>query len=359
MTETIRSLPVESLLLDPMNPRLPEDQRGGAQPQLLAYLFDTAVLEELASSIATNGFFPHEPLIVLEADEDGQHIVVEGNRRYAALAILLQLPVAEEAGLAFPDRPLDRRQRTALRQAPCYVVADRQEVRTFLGFRHIGGVQRWSPEAKARYLLQEVEQAVADGAKQPFRDVARQVGSNAQGVRNPYLALRVLLQARDEFGLDIHYVQYQRFGVWNRLMNSADLRSYIGLDGTSDYHQIGESLKALDAERLDEVLNHLTPPPGRRKAVLNDSRDVTVYAAILANPAARQVLHEYDDLQLARQIVEQASIPQRIEGLAREVRQLTQEIHRVDATVELSAATEDLSGVVGTLRAAVRARVDD
>ena len=49
---------VASLLLDPKNPRLPEELQGGEQPAILAYLFQHDVLTELADSYIANGFFP-------------------------------------------------------------------------------------------------------------------------------------------------------------------------------------------------------------------------------------------------------------------------------------------------------------
>ncbi len=76
------------LRLDPENPRLPEEVIGESQSAILRYLFDNAVLDELATSYTNNGFFEHEPLMV--ARDDHHYVVLEGNRRLAALKILLQ-----------------------------------------------------------------------------------------------------------------------------------------------------------------------------------------------------------------------------------------------------------------------------
>ena len=82
--------PVEKLLLDPRNPRLVEFTIPAkpTQSDLLKALYQQMAAEELAMSIAYNGYFEHEPLII-ERRSDGKYTVVEGNRRLAAVMLLL------------------------------------------------------------------------------------------------------------------------------------------------------------------------------------------------------------------------------------------------------------------------------
>lgn len=94
-------IPLSNLLLDPQNPRLPEDIQNTDSQTILIWMVENEVLDELARSMVTNGFFAHEPLIVLPAEPDGRHLVVEGNRRLAALQILTGHPVAANADVAF------------------------------------------------------------------------------------------------------------------------------------------------------------------------------------------------------------------------------------------------------------------
>jgi hypothetical protein len=357
--KNLQSLPVGSLHLDRLNPRLPEDQQGRSESEILSYLYDKEVLEELAQSMVDNGFFTHEPLIVV--DEDSQLVVVEGNRRFAALSILLQTPIAREADLEFDlKNPLVDPRKEDLQTIPCWVAASRAEVRKFLGFRHIGGIRKWSPEAKARYLATEVDVTAQEGSNDPFRDVGRRVGSNAQGVRNPYLALALLRTANAEFGIDARYVLRDRFGVWNRCMNSPDLKDYIGLGDPRTYPEVNDAIQHLNRDRLAEVISDLSPRNGQ-KAVLADSRDVTVYAAVLRNSSAREVLREYDDLQLARQVVDNAAMPARIQNVVDRLDLIIQEIQsgtRADVD-SLRPVAEALFARASTLRTALRAMAEE
>lgn len=351
---------VQELRLDSSNPRLPEHLHGADQPQLLEHLFATAALDELATSFLDNGFFPHEPLIVSRLDEGGQHDVLEGNRRLAALTVLLRMPAAEHAGIEFAlDPPPTADQLESLRRVPCVVVERKEDVRRFIGFRHIGGIKTWGAEAKARYLLVEVQRAYGENPQRNvFASVARAVGSNAQGVRNPYIAIRILIQGREQFGIDITAVQRFRFGVWNRAMNSPDLRSYIGFGDARTYDEIEAALQNLEEEPLREVLGDMTPADGSRRAVLGDSRDVTIYAQILQNERAHAILRQYDDLGLARQVVEQASVPQRIRQVVRSIDILIQEVGRQGAPQDALQPASELAQLAQSLHDLVNARLD-
>jgi len=349
-------LPVERLRLDTDNPRLPETVVGQPQHAVLTYLHEQAVLEELAASFVDNGYFAHEPLIVTP-DGDGWR-VIEGNRRLATLMILLQLPLAVDADVRFLLDPEPSAERLIeLRRVPCSVVESGSAVHSFLGFRHIGGIKTWSAEAKARYIIREVEQLQAQEPGNVFARVARRVGSNVQGIRNSYLAMRVLLHARDALGLPIQEVQLRRFGVWTRAMNSADLREYIGLGAPKTYEEIQGALEELHGDRLREVFSDLSSGEGRRRPVLGDSREVTVYAQILQHAEARATLRRYDNLELARQVVEHAELPARLRRIVDSVEVVSREVQREGAPPEALPAAEELSRLSRSLAVTIRDQI--
>ena len=85
---------IDDLLLDPQNPRLPVEVQEGSPDELLKYIASHYEPLEIGRSIARHGYFPSEPIIVVE--EDGEHVVVEGNRRIAALLLLADPDKAAE-----------------------------------------------------------------------------------------------------------------------------------------------------------------------------------------------------------------------------------------------------------------------
>ena len=356
----VERIPVRKLLLDGDNPRLPEKLHRGSQFELLNFLREKGVLEELAQSYLDNGFFQHEPLIVLPTGDHDKYTVVEGNRRLAALKILHGAP--EAGDIRFLGIDPSREQLEQLEEIPCFPVSDRNIVHAYIGFKHIGGLKTWAPEAKARYVLAEVRKLVEGGTEDPFRELGRRAGSNATGIRNSYLAIRILLHARDEFGVDVGHIQEHRFGVWLRCMNSADIRKHIGLRGVGTYQEIEEALKGVQGDKLKEVLGDLKSAGGRALAVLGDSRDVTAYGRVLADKRARATLRKTDDLSLAKQVVEELGLGKRARRLVDSVRLFVDALHRMeleDIPRDLLQTTEELALLARSARAIVKDRMDD
>ena len=358
-TSEIVMVDVTRLCLDSLNPRLPEHLHGARQTELLKYLHDNTTLDELMASFVDNGYFGHEPLIILSPNNNGMHTVLEGNRRFASLTILHQLETAQALDIECSLSPSPtNEQLNSLRSVPCVIVSTREQVHKFLGFRHIGGIKTWSAEAKARYLIEEVRRTrELHPEGDVFRLVGRVVGSNALGVRNPYIAMRILTHGREQFGLDVSRVQQERFGVWNRAMNSPDLRAYIGFGDARTYDEIESALHNLRLEELREVLADMVPAGRSRRAVLGDSREVTIYAQVLQDIRARELLRRYDDLTLARQIIEQASVSERIREISRSVEVLVQELSRVGAATDALEPAIELLNLARALHDLINARL--
>ena len=359
-TQPTRRIHVDNLLLDSENPRLPERLRGGSQSSIMTFLRENGVLEEIAQSYLDNGYFQHEPLIVVKKQEEEKYVVVEGNRRLAALKILHGSPEADNLELLGIDPSPTQLER--LREIPCFLTSDRGQIHSYIGFRHIGGLKTWQPEAKARYLLAEVRQLIRNDVNNPFRELGRRVGSNAQGVRTPYLAIRILLHAREEFGLDVAYVQERRFGVWLRCMNSADIRKYIGLSQARTYSEIEEAVGAIDQDRLAEVLRDLGSEGKESRPVLGDSRDVTDYGRALTHERAYSVLRSTADLSFAKQVIEELDLVPRVQRLVKGTVLFLDTLHRAE-TAEISNSLlqtiEELSRLARSARAIVKDRMDD
>src|SRR4051812_36555816 len=82
-------IPLDRLRFDPENPRFPTSLDGHDRAAVLTFMIQDANLLELMASIAGQGFFPGEPLLVSANEEDpGTWLVIEGNRRLAACMLL-------------------------------------------------------------------------------------------------------------------------------------------------------------------------------------------------------------------------------------------------------------------------------
>ena len=308
MKTQIDYVPYTQLKLDPQNPRLPEEKMGASTVELLKLFEREYDLNELAQSYLENGFFTSEALIVNRQN----NIVLEGNRRLAALKYLHHDEEAQAAGIAtFDAGTNEEEQLDDLFEIPVIFVDDRESLAPYLGFRHINGPKQWLPSAKARYVWQRVKKWMennTDSSEDPFYVIGREIGSNRAGVMSQYLQYSILREARDEFKLshETSYILSKRFGVWSRLNNNLAVLDHIGFsrDQRTSAKSIDEALKDIDGERLSGLLKDLTPeygPDGKftRKAVITDSRQVADYAEVLNNTEDLQHLREYRNFETA------------------------------------------------------------
>lgn len=357
----LNTVMLADLCLDPENPRLPVSVQGSGQEELLEYIFENEVLDELAASFVANGYFYNEPVLVLPPDDNGKRTVVEGNRRVSTLKILLQDPLAVETGLQFDLTTVPTNERLQeLTEVPAFEVENREELGAYLGFRHIGGLRQWSSEAKARWIHTNVASMVAEGRTNPFYDVGRIVGSNARGVRTAYLALELLRRARRDHGVTTSHVENYRYSVWGLLVGNSRVRDYIGLDGDArSYQEIDAALDVVDYERVGEIIGDLTPRRGSRLALLVDSRSVSRYVEVLSNERAHEVLREHEQLALAVAVLEQGDLTARLQSTSRLLREILVDAARVDVEEAAPAAAVEVLELARSVHAVVVARTTE
>ena len=235
---------VDDLSFDLDNPRLPEfDLPPDADDDdVIRLLWRTMDVKELVLSISASGFFPHEPVIV--AQENGRNVVIEGNRRLAAVRILIDGELARSLDPSLP--PVTPSARKALRSIPT-VSDSRESAWRFLGFKHVNGPAKWSSYAKSRYVAQVHEQYNV-----PLADIARQIGDTHRTVQRLFRGLMVIRQAEQ-------WQVFSREDRWRSHFAFSHLYTGIGYPGIADF-------LALRPEEHEEA----EPVPYRKKRELGE-----------------------------------------------------------------------------------------
>lgn len=90
--EIRKDIPVTEVKLDKHNPRMPENSESLTQEDILNLMVNDYRIIELAESIATKGFMPLDNMVITY--EDSIPVVLEGNRRVAALKLLINPAIA-------------------------------------------------------------------------------------------------------------------------------------------------------------------------------------------------------------------------------------------------------------------------
>jgi hypothetical protein len=187
----IEPMELKELHFDRQNPRF---AGFGIQPktsdeEVIKALWAEMAVDEVAMSIAASGYWGQEPLIVVK--EGGKWIVIEGNRRLAAVRALINTEIAKEVGTTLGSN-LPPNVLSTLDPLPV-IKTTRAESWRYLGVRHVNGAAKWGSYAKAVYI-----QKVHREYNVELPEIARQIGDRHRTVQRLYRALMVLDQAQRE-----------------------------------------------------------------------------------------------------------------------------------------------------------------
>ncbi len=284
-------LPLSELHPDPQNPRLPEGINSEGEDALIEYIANTYDALTVARSIALYDYFPSEPLICLS--QNGSYLVVEGNRRLAALILLSDGEFRDRISLDDEDEWEELSNEATLPSSiPAIVVPDRRSVAPIIGYRHISGIEPWDPWAKARFIAGLIE---SDSLS--FKDVGNEVGESQNSIQSHFRNYRIVTTAKEKFGLNTELVE-NNFGTFTRAMNSLPLRQHIGAPSPGETSIEVDPVPDDKSEELSELLVWLFGDRDTDKAI-SESRDITKLGKAVDSPDGLLLLRETGDLEEA------------------------------------------------------------
>lgn len=234
---------VASLHLDAKNPRLGRETSARAPREIVQYLFEHDKALEVAQSIATRGYFPNEPLLAIQ--EGDQLIVVEGNRRLAALKAL------REPGLlnGTMQRQVERLSRQVedpsdLASVPVTLAPSRRTTDRQIAGRHKGTpVLAWRAENRASFILDKLAEGYTNdqlrdqlGFTLAHIQAARQTRAIADMSRS--------LDLPEEVKAKLENPRAKLFTTLERVFDSSVGRDYLRIEPDSDHGLRGTTTKA-------------------------------------------------------------------------------------------------------------------
>lgn len=297
-----RIVALSDLRLDPENPRLPEAYRGGPQEDLAVALEMGFEAFSVAQSIADNGFFAAEPLIVIEdASETGAYIVVEGNRRLTALLGLADAGLrAQFTNPQGWDGLAARAGVTLSMEIPVVQHSDRDATHVEVAQAHVVGKLQWRPYMQARFIAARV----AEG--KTIAEAADQMGITRSKAGDLFRDQAVVEQVKD---LGIPSAQIEKaFSVLTVALSNTRVRNHIGVPLGSQYQPgaapVPEDRHAELAEVVQWVFGNEDNEP-----VITDSRQMSQLGNVIASDAGLAALRGGATLEEAKQKMQQAGLP--------------------------------------------------
>ena len=339
MTESVPSstgyasnFSLESLRLDPLNPRIPESMRDDSTSELATILemgFDAFAV---AQSIVELGYFQAEPLIVIPHDsEPNAWVVAEGNRRLTALLGLANKEIRD--GFSSPGRWNELAEKRPLSmdmEIPVVVHDSRDTTHAEVARAHVVGKLQWRPYMQAMFIAARV----AEGRS--LKEVADLIGITRSKAADLYRDQAVLRQAA-ELGLPTSQVE-TAFSVLTVAMGSTKVRNHVGAPLGSKLDPGEDPIPEDKHDELKEVITWVFGDEDH-EPVISDSRQMSQLGNAIASDVGLTALRDGKTLEETKQLIAAAGM----DPLTRLLKRLTA------AKNALLGAGDDLSDHVTDL----------
>lgn len=287
------------LYLDPNNPRyadisntlikIPAERIADETVQAKALermLDDKFEVKQLKDSIHDIGFLTVDRLVVTPLPLPGKYLVVEGNRRLAAIKSLLQDEASGEV-------QLDTKVKETLSSLPVAVIsADEQDQRDYIarvmqGVRHLAGIKPWGPYQQGMIVALMLD----DGRElSEVCDTLGLTSRRANQLRRAYYAMQQMKQDED-FG---EYVKPSFFSYFDEVFKAAKVRDWLGWDDDKNIFTNTENRKQFYIWIVGEDVNGEQQAP---KIV--DPKEVRDLRDLMEDPVQFKRYYETPTLTIA------------------------------------------------------------
>jgi hypothetical protein len=236
-------------------------------------------LGELKISILANGYIPMERVIVVPYRHAvGLYLVVEGNRRIAALKSILR---DHDEGVL----TLSKSQIANFSRIPVAVLEESGEEltraeRVIMGIRHITGPRPWGAYQRAQFILEMVEQEGQD-----FEAIAKHLGLSKMETSRRYRAIKAL-KAMQEDEMYASVANPDLYNLFHELVANPDVRKFFSWN-----HEL---VKFDDQERARQFFELIAPADSDQDAKIKTYIDVRKLRTIVGNPLAEAALFDPD-----------------------------------------------------------------
>jgi hypothetical protein len=274
-----RPFKIGALTLDPQNPRVPDAGTPMSVRDTIAALVEFEDLYELAKKIArSGGLYPHESLIGVE--EDGKKIIVEGNRRLAALMLLDNPDLAPDGQVKKFKSLGELIDAKAIEKARVVMAPSREAAAPLILARHSGdAVRRWQRGQHAKYI----RSLLSPGHS--IKDLAERIGESEADIAKS-LRLDTMYHLAQTMPLDpaTHAVVANphefNLSTLERLIDSPPTLAALGFSFTKDGGIAGSIEEAEFKKGFTRIIKDIVKGPeqgGIDTRSLNKRQDIDKY----------------------------------------------------------------------------------
>ena len=305
----VQTVSIKRLRLDPCNPRRVGESDEVTDSKLVAWLYVSTALDELLLSISTNGYMDIEPLVVLRGDTDDDLLVLEGNRRLAAMRLLsepeLIKDIKESESFEIRVPKIDQSLLPTLENVSVYCVDSREAARSFIGCKHLNGPAQWTTYAKARFVTDWHKQFNGKN----IQLIAKMVGNRHLTITWMVSAIYVLDQAcqNNLFDIEDRFTPVFSFSHLYLALRRPQYLKYLNISREWDQHDPRtDPVNPQDFPRLKKLLTWIygSRKDNQRPVVRSHNPDIERLGEVLAHPEGLRVLETTSNLNRAHSLTE-------------------------------------------------------
>ncbi len=276
-----KQVSLQLLELDSNNPRFLKHEEGVSQVDLVNRLNNTYDLLSVGKLITENGYSNSEPITVFQGDPTEPLIVVEGNRRTAALVILTNKKIRKS--LSKYSKEWETLAKTFYSKyeknvmVPVVICKTRREANAIISHNHISGKLNWEPPQQARYIANLVNME-----SYTFNEVSKLTGIGVSEVKEKYASI-MLIPELELLGIETDKV-YDRMTILQNCMRNKEIRTKLYVIPTAKI-ETGKSMfeSSMDVSELKFIVEIIFGTT-KNKPILTDSREIIKFAQAVASP---------------------------------------------------------------------------
>jgi len=308
---------------------------------------------DLVPSFTVNGYIPYEPLIVKHEKRRGCFVVVEGNRRLAALRSMRNSRDDEEKAAFVTHR---------LSHVPCLIFeGDERQLLAYLGLRHLSKTKDWTTAAKGAFVERVLRAGVGKDPAARLREAGRLTNTSTGALRLTLLTRRLFEQA-SALGLSLAATGADRETTFWHLgdaVRRSNTKGYLKLEENPD----PLIAPKFDEDRFERLITWLYGNPKTKQSPLIQSiRDIPDLNSCLGDRRSIKALENGASLKEALEELEAAgaTIAAHLDRAKRSIQRaglgLSEDIDR-DGLSQIKAAQKEVSDALEQFTGSLEVRI--
>lgn len=277
-------LEIDQILLDPNNPRFSElgERLDGipeirfAEPRIQEITFqkmkdDRYGVSELKDTIKTIGFLPMDRLVVrCWNNTDNKYVVVEGNRRTAAIKWLFSLH--SDGKITLEESQIEN-----FKNIECLLLSnDAPPASTLVlpGLRHISGIKEWGAYQKAKAIFE-----LRKNQRLSAIEAAQSIGLSTRAANKAFKCYLALEQMKtdDEWG---DFAEPKYYTYFDEVFKKQEIKNWLSWNDTAEVFDNQDNLKDFYSWIVSTDEN---------ESKIREAKDIRDLAIVISDPAALHI----------------------------------------------------------------------